>query len=136
MCISIGIGSVLLIPGTEIDPDMRNYVPSSIKSRIETDKIESEFGTQDLVLILFSDSCIIDPDNLSGGSEIDRSVSKLSGISSRVSPFTVNSIISSEGMMIVDPLIKRIPADTSRQDYWEEISLRTVSPVISSSHRI
>ncbi len=113
LCISIGIGSVLLIPGTEIDPDMRNYVPSSIKSRIETDKIESEFGTQDLVLILFSDSCIIDPDNLRRIKEIDRSVSKLSGISSRVSPFTVNSIISSEGMMIVDPLIKRIPADTS-----------------------
>jgi hydrophobe/amphiphile efflux-3 (HAE3) family protein len=111
LCISIGIGSVLLIPQTEIDPEMRNYVPRSIKSRVETDKIESEFGVQDMVVILFSDSCIISTDNLNQIKDIDRAISRINGISSRISPFTVNSITSEEGMMTVDPLIKRIPSD-------------------------
>ncbi len=62
--ISIGVGSVLLIPQTEIDPEIRNYIPRSIKSRIETDNIESEFGVQDMVMLLFSDSTILTTDNL------------------------------------------------------------------------
>jgi hydrophobe/amphiphile efflux-3 (HAE3) family protein len=113
VCLSIGIGSVLLIPHTEIDPEMRNYVPKSGKSRIETDKIESEFGVQDMVVILFSDSCIVNTDNLNQIKNIDRSISRINGISSRTSPFTVKSISSKEGMMLVDPLIKRIPSDTA-----------------------
>ena len=107
LCILVGIGSVLLIPRTEIDPEMRNYVPKSIKSRIETDKIESEFGVQDMVVILFSDSCIISTDNLNQIKNIDRSISRINGVSARISPFTVKSITSEEGMMTVDPLIKR-----------------------------
>jgi hydrophobe/amphiphile efflux-3 (HAE3) family protein len=111
LCLSIGIGSILMIPRTEIDPEMRNYVPQSIKSRIETDKIESEFGVQDLAVILFSDSCIISNDNLNQIKNIDRSISRINGVSSRISPFTIKSITSEEGMMKVDPLIKKIPSD-------------------------
>jgi hydrophobe/amphiphile efflux-3 (HAE3) family protein len=111
LCLSIGIGSFLMIPRTEIDPEMRNYVPQSIQSRIETDKIESEFGVQDLAVILFSDSCIISADNLNQIKDIDRSISRINGISSRISPFTVKTITSEEGMMTVDPLIKKIPSD-------------------------
>jgi hydrophobe/amphiphile efflux-3 (HAE3) family protein len=111
LCLSIGIGSILMIPRTEIDPEMRNYVPQSIKSRIETDKIESEFGVQDLAVILFSDSCIISTDNLNQIKNIDRSISRINGVSSRISPFTIKSITSEEGMMKVDPLIKKIPSD-------------------------
>ncbi len=111
MCASIGIGSVLMIPRTEIDPEMRNYVPGTIRSRVETDKIEKEFGVQDMILILFSDSCIITADNLNQIKDIDRSISRITGISSRISPFTIKSITSEEGMMTVDPLIKRIPSE-------------------------
>jgi len=101
-----------MIPRTEIDPEMRNYVPRTIRSRVETDKIEKEFGVQDMIVILFSDSCIITKDNLNQIKSIDRSISRINGISSRISPFTINSITSEEGMMTVDPLIKRIPSET------------------------
>jgi hydrophobe/amphiphile efflux-3 (HAE3) family protein len=113
LCISVGIGSALLIPLTKIDPEIRNYIPRSIKSRIETDKIESEFGVQDIVVILFSDSCIISNDNLNQIKDIDHSISRITGISNRISPFTVKSIKSEEGMMTVDPLINRIPSSVN-----------------------
>ncbi len=108
-----GAVSLLVIPRTKVDPEMRNYIPQSIESRIETDKIESEFGVQDLVIIMFTDDNIIRTDNLNQIKAIDRSISKISGVSSRISPFTVKSISSGEGMMTVDPLIKGIPADTT-----------------------
>ena len=112
-CLLTGAGSVLLIPGTEVDPEMRNYIPQSIESRIETDKIESEFGVQDLVIIMFTDDNIIRADNLNQIKAIDKSISRISGVSSRISPFTVKSISSEEGMMRVDPLIKGISSDTA-----------------------
>ena len=62
---------------------------------------------------MFTDDNIIRTDNLNQIKAIDRSISKISGVSSRISPFTVKSISSGEGMMTVDPLIKGIPADTT-----------------------
>ena len=109
-CLIIGAGAGVLIPMAETDPEMRNYIPLSMKSRIETDKIESEFGVQDMIVILFSDSCIINSDNLKQIKDIDRAISRVNGISSRISPFTVRTIKSEEGMMVAEPLIKEIPS--------------------------
>jgi len=112
LCLLTGALSLLVIPRTKVDPEMRNYIPQSIESRIETDKIESEFGVQDLVIIMFSDDNILRNDNLNQIKAIDKSISRISGVSSRISPFTIKSISSEEGMMTVDPLIKEIPSDT------------------------
>lgn len=101
----------MLIPSSETDPEMRNYIPSSMESRIKTDEIENEFGVQDIIMLLFTDSTILTEENLRQIKNIDRGISKLSGISRRISPFTTSSIKSSEGMMIVDPLIKTIPSE-------------------------
>src|SRR5512135_2568968 len=109
-CFSVGISSLILIPKTRIDPEIRNYVPATLKSRIETDKIEKQFGVQDMVVILFADSSIIDSCNLNRIRKIEKAVSRLGGVSSRISPFTVRSITGEEGMMVVRPLIEELPA--------------------------
>ncbi len=112
-CIIIGAISAVIIPRIKVDPEIRNYVPATIKSKIETEKIENEFGVQDMVVVLFSDKSILSSDNLQQIKDIDRSISRINGVSNRVSPFTVKSIRSENGMMIVDPLIKSIPGDTA-----------------------
>jgi predicted RND superfamily exporter protein len=109
-CLILGVAFGLLIPSAQVDPDMRNYIPSTMSSRIKTDKIENEFGVQDMVVVLFSDTNIITIDNLSQIRAIDRGISRVSGVSSRISPFTVRNIKSEEGFMVVEPLIKQIPA--------------------------
>ncbi len=113
VCLLLGIGFGLLIPTAETDPEIRNYVPASMSSRIETDKIESEFGVQDMVVILFSDSCILNADDLKQIRDIDRDVSRLKGISSRISPFTVRSIKGENGAMVAERLIEKLPSDTT-----------------------
>jgi uncharacterized protein len=115
-CFLIGIAFACLIPFSKTDPEIRNYIPAGLKSRIETDKIEKEFGVQDMVMLLFQDSSIITTDNLKQIKVIDRGISTMSDISNRISPYTVKSIISSDGMMKVDPMIMKIPTDA------EEIS--------------
>jgi len=113
ICFLLGIAFGSLIPFSETDPEMRNYVPASLDSRINTDLIENEFGIQDIVMLLFTDTSILTTQNLQRIKDIDRDISKLTGVSSRISPFTVRTITSSEGMMTADPLIRRIPADSA-----------------------
>lgn len=111
ICILLGLGFAVLIPFSKIDPEIRNYVPSTMESRILTDKIETEFGMQDIVMVIFRDSSILTSANLNRIKQIDRDISRLNGVSNRVSPFTVRTITSTEGMMTADPLIMQIPSD-------------------------
>src|SRR5665648_168895 len=113
LCLSAGVGFGFLIPLAKTDPEIRNYVPSTMISRIETDKIEHKFGVQDMVVVLFSDSCILTKNNLQQIKDIDRAISRINGVSSRISPFTIRSIKGEDGMMIAERLIKQIPADTT-----------------------
>jgi predicted RND superfamily exporter protein len=110
-CLLLGIGFTAIIPLSKTDPEIRNYVPQRMSSRVATDKIENEFGVQDMIVVLFSDSSILQSNNLTRIREIDKDISRLNGVSNRMSPFTMKSIKGEEGMMIADPLIKKIPTN-------------------------
>ncbi len=108
--LALGVGFASVIPFSKTDPEIRNYVPQSMKSRVETDVIENEFGVQDMVVILFIDSTILASEDLNTIKEIDRDISKLTGVTNRISPFTVRTIKSTDGEMTAYPLIKKIPS--------------------------
>lgn len=111
-CILAGGAFAVLIPMSETDPEIRNYIPEQMPSKIATDRIEKEFGTQDMVVILFTDSCILKPDALNQIKEVDRSLARIAGISDRISPFTMKTIKGEEGAMVAEKLIEEIPSDT------------------------
>jgi predicted RND superfamily exporter protein len=111
ICFLIGILSVIVIPRTRIDPEIRNYIPAAMPSRIATDKIEKQFGVQDMIAVIFTDSCIVNRTDLERIRAIDRGISRLESISDRISPFSVRIIGEDKGMMIVKPLIGEIPDD-------------------------
>ena len=109
-CLVLGVAFAALIPFSKTDPEIRNYVPRSLDSRIRTDRIEKEFGTQDMVIILFSDSSVIKASDLLQIRETGKGLSKISGISKIISPFTVKTIKGGEGMMKAEPLVENIPS--------------------------
>lgn len=113
ICLVIGATFAFLIPMAETDPEIRNYIPATMDSRIETDRIEKEFGVQDLVVILFSDSCILNAVDLKQIKDVDRDISRLEGVTNRISPFTIRSIKGEDGMMITERLIEKMPSDTA-----------------------
>lgn len=115
-CILTGVVFGIFIPLARTDPEIRNYVPDKLPSRIKTDIIEKEFGVQDMVIVLFSDSCIIEGDDLKQIRNTDRAVSRISGVSQHISPFTMKTIRGEEGMMVAEPLVGRIPVDSSEQN--------------------
>jgi hydrophobe/amphiphile efflux-3 (HAE3) family protein len=135
LCLVMGIGFAVLIPTAETDPEIRNYVPSTMNSRIETDKIESEFGVQDMVVILFSDSCILNAADLKQIKDIDHDISRLNGISSRISPFTVRSIKGEDGAMVANRLIQELPSDSTdiRNISGEILNNRFARDIVVSS---
>ncbi len=111
----------LLIPSSETDPDIRNYIPRNLDSRVTNDSIEKEFGVQDMIMVLFTDSSVLNPGDLRQVKEVDRALSRMEGIGTVNSIYTARKIEGRDGMMVVDPLIERIPEtteglETLRQD--------------------
>ncbi len=111
----LGAGFGLMLPSAETDPEIRNYIPVTMPSRVTTDSIEKEFGSQDMIIALFTDSSVLTPENLRQIRDADRAISRLEGIGTRNSLFTARKIQSVDGMMIVDPLIRRMPE--SEEDF-------------------
>jgi hydrophobe/amphiphile efflux-3 (HAE3) family protein len=107
VAMSVGLG--LLVPSSETDPDIRNYIPRNMESRITNDSIEQEFGVQDMIMVLFTDTSILKSGDLRQVKEIDRAFSRIDGIGTVNSLFTARKIEGRDGMMVVDPLIERIP---------------------------
>ncbi|MCU0460153.1 MAG: MMPL family transporter [Bacteroidales bacterium] len=105
--LAVGLG--ILIPSSETDPDIRNYIPRNMDSRVTNDSIEKEFGVQDMIMVLFTDTTILKPGDLRQVREVDRAFSRMEGIGTVNSLFTARKIEGTDGMMVVDPLVKRIP---------------------------
>lgn len=107
VALAAGIG--LLIPSSETDPDIRNYIPRNMDSRVTNDSIEQEFGVQDMIMVLFTDSTVLRPGALRQVKEVDRAFSRMEGIETVNSLYTARKIEGRDGMMMVDPLIEKIP---------------------------
>jgi hydrophobe/amphiphile efflux-3 (HAE3) family protein len=116
LALLLTVTGLALIPGIKTDPDIRNYVPRDMMSRLNTDSIETQFGTQDMLLILLKDSLIITSENLIRLKSIEEALSVVDGIESTVSPFTTKSVRSEEGTMIVEPAVATIPATDAERD--------------------
>jgi len=111
--ILLGAGFGLLIPSAETDPEIRNYIPRSMPSRVSTDSIEQQFGVQDMIVALFTDSSVINGPDLRQIKEVDRAFNRLEGLGTVNSIITARDIRGEGGMMIVDPLVGTIPETAS-----------------------
>ncbi|HNX65288.1 MAG TPA: MMPL family transporter [Bacteroidales bacterium] len=103
-----------LIPLADTDPEIRNYIPAGMPSRVNTDSIEKVFGDQDMIIATFTDTSLLTSENMRSVREVDRAFSQLPGIGTINSLFSARKISGSEGTMIVDPLVKKIP-ETDRE---------------------
>ncbi|MEE4213639.1 MAG: efflux RND transporter permease subunit [Bacteroidales bacterium] len=112
LSVIIGLGGLSMLPRMETDPDIRNYIPSNMESSINTDLIEKEFGLQDMLMIVFRDSCILTPENLRRIEKTDRQIEALRSVDNTISLFNTRRIYGEQGMMIVDPAINSIPSDS------------------------
>jgi len=109
LSVAICLGGLAMLPQMRTDPDIRNYIPPEMESSINTDRIEEEFGLQDMLMIVFRDSCILTPENLRRIRKTDRQIEDLRSVDNTISLFNTRRIYGDRGMMIVDPAISRFP---------------------------
>jgi len=114
--VALAVGMGLLIPSSETDPDIRNYIPRNMDSRVTNDSIEQEFGVQDMIMVLFADSTVLNPGVLKQVREVDRAFSRMEGIGTVNSVYTARKIEGRDGMMVVDPLIERVPETAAEME--------------------
>ena len=118
--IAIGLGGLAMLPQMKTDPDIRNYIPSEMESRINTDNIEQEFGLQDMIMIVYKDSCILTQSNLRRIKETERQLADLKSIDNTISLFNIRRIYGEQGMMIVDPAVKKFPENDEENEILKE----------------
>ncbi|MBE0675532.1 MAG: MMPL family transporter [Bacteroidales bacterium] len=103
--VMFSLAGLLLIPSAKTDPDIRNYIPQTLVSRINTDSIELQFGVQDIIMLLFHDGSVIDSSTLNRISLVTDGLSEIRGISDVMSLTNAVRIGGDDGFMVVGPAV-------------------------------
>ncbi|NLD99717.1 MAG: MMPL family transporter [Fibrobacter sp.] len=90
-----------------------------IQSKVNTEKIEKIFGTNDLLFILLETDDVLNEQTLNRVKTLSQNIKKVDGIKSVLSLFDTKEMKGEYGAMIVDPAIKAIPHSDS-----DRLSLR------------
>ncbi len=103
---------LMLLPLTKarINPDLMQYFPKDIESKINFDSIESIFGKFEPILIVVEADNILDESTLNDLSELHDSLIYLQEIDDVLSLFTTKYIRGEEGTMLVDPVVNYVPS--------------------------
>lgn len=113
LIIGFSIGLTVLLSfslhNISVDPDLKNYFPENMKSMVATNAIEERFGNQDIIMIIFETDDIINKKSLQRIKAVERKLKRTSGIRKTTSLFGSNRIYGRDGMMFVEPAVKRIP---------------------------
>ena len=113
------IGFTVLIVGlciipltkTRINPDLESYLPETMESIQSDRRIEEAFGDEEPIMIVMKSDDVLKTETLERLQKLDRAFSRQPAFKRVFSLFGTKNIISDYGMMIVDPVIKRIPKD-------------------------
>lgn len=118
--ILLSLAGAILIPAARTDPDIRNYIPATMQSRVNTDLIEEYFGVQDIVMVIFTDSNIVSAANLERITGITDALAGATGVKDVMSISNAMSIRGEEGYMLVEPALSSIPGNSDEEQALKE----------------
>ena len=97
------------IPKAQMNPDMLTYLPKTMDSRLNKDRIEELFGGTEMIMILVKSDDILNTETLERVKKMSRQMKRIKGIDKVMSLFELKQIKSEEGAMMVNPAVKQIP---------------------------
>ncbi len=104
-----------LLPKAELDPEVDNYIPQSMTSRLNTKKIEKIFGGNEILMVILETDDILNTKSLERLQILSDEFEAMPGVKKVISLFNSKSLKGEDGMMIVDPAISEIP---ETQEEW------------------
>ncbi len=110
----------LQIPRARIDPNLDHYIPKTMQSRVNTEKIEEIFGGNDMLMVVLGTKDVLADSTLRRLKKISGGINHVRGIGKVLSLFDSKDIRSEQGAMIVDPAIKKIPRTKKEREQLRE----------------
>ncbi len=100
----------------KIDADPMALLPATMRSRINTAKIEKIFGSNDMLFILFETDDVLSEKTLRRVQAISGELHRLRGVKNVLSLFDTKRIAGDDGAMVVDPAVKTIPMNAAERE--------------------
>lgn len=98
------------------DANMKNMMPATMVSRINTDKIEAIFGSSDMLMYIFQTDDVLNKDTLSRMDKITTEFKKIPGIKKVISLSNSKEIKGQDGSMVVTPAVAKIPSNAAETE--------------------
>ncbi len=101
--------SLLLIPRLQINANVDDYVPDTIKNKIYLKELDSIFGGSEMILLMLNSEDVVNVATLKRLESLAADLSTLEGLDRVISPFNAQEISIEDGMMSMTPFFEETP---------------------------
>jgi predicted RND superfamily exporter protein len=112
--------SIIPILHITVNPDLESYLDTSMPSRENNLKINEIFGNEELLLVVFQTSDVLQENTLNRISQIAEAFSDMPEFNRVYYLFQGKDIRSEDGSMVVNPVVETIPVTENERDALRE----------------
>jgi predicted RND superfamily exporter protein len=107
--IVITLLSLLLIPRLQVNSNVDDYVPDTIKNKVYLKELDSIFGGSEMILLMLHSEDVVNAATLERLESLATDLSELEGLDRIISPFSAQEISIEDGFMSMTPFFEEIP---------------------------
>jgi len=101
--------SLLLIPRLQVNANVDDYVPDTIKNKVYLKELDSIFGGSEMILIMLYAEDVVNTTTLGRLESLASDLNGLEGIDRVISPFSAQEISIDDGLMTMAPFFEVMP---------------------------
>ncbi len=99
-----------------VQSNLIELLPGSMRSRIDTNALEDEFGSSDMLFLILESGDVLEEKTLGRLERMAREMERLEGVDEVLSLFNTKRIRGVEGAMVVEPAIQGIPRSAEERE--------------------
>ncbi len=101
--------SLLLIPRLQVNANVDDYVPDTIKNKVYLKELDSIFGGSEMILIMLHSEDVVNTATLRRLESLASDLNGLEGLDRVISPFSAQEISIDDGLMTMAPFFEAMP---------------------------
>jgi len=107
--IVITLLSLVLIPRLQVNSNVDDYVPDTIKNKVYLKELDSIFGGSEMILLMLHSEDVVNAETLKRLESLATDLGELEGLDRIISPFSAQEISIDDGLMSMAPFFEDIP---------------------------
>ena len=101
--------SLLLIPKLQVNSNVDDYVPDTIKNKVYLKELDSIFGGSEMILLMLHSEDVVNASTLKRLEALATDLIEIEGLDRIISPFSAQEISIDDGLMSMTPFFEEIP---------------------------